>query len=366
LHPDQLIKKANLSQEDLKTQNKSFNSLDLNFRLKTNIQYKGYKQLTRIQEECIQPLIEGSDLVGIAKTGTGKTASFLIPIIEQLLARRRDFQSLIVVPTRELALQVDKELKSLTRGLKIYSACFIGGVNISKDMNTLKRKQHIVIATPGRLLDLMNRRAMSIHHSEVLVLDEFDRMLDMGFIKDVEKIVALMKNRRQTMLFSATIEKGQERHINKIVSNELRVQVDSGVESTDSVDQDIIRIAPKENKFEKMMELISQDGFEKILVFAETKRMVNNLTKKLRNRGLRAELLHGNKSQNYRVNALEKFRKGKVSILVATDVAARGIDVQDISHVINYQLPLTMDSYIHRIGRTGRAGKIGQAYTFID
>jgi ATP-dependent RNA helicase RhlE len=306
------------------------------------------------------------DLVGIANTGTGKTAAFLIPILERHYLSGGKLQALIVVPTRELALQVEKELKSLTYKMNVRSACFIGGVSINRDIGLLKRKPDIIIATPGRLLDLTDRQALSISKTEILVLDEFDRMLDMGFIRDVQKITHKMSSRKQNILFSATIDKTQEKHIREIVSNEVRVKVDSGNEATETVEQDIIRLLPTENKFEKFRALISQEGFNKVLVFAETKRMVNNLARKLNNQGYLVDTIHGNKSQNYRVKALEKFRKGNVSILVATDVAARGIDINDITHVINYQLPVSMDSYIHRIGRTGRAGNLGQAYTFID
>ena len=310
--------------------------------------------------------MRGGDIIGIADTGTGKTAAFLIPILDQLLRTRNASQSLIVVPTRELALQVADEFKQLAQNMNFSAACFIGGTNIQTDLKALKRYHHLIIGTPGRLLDLMNRKVLNIRNTGILVLDEFDRMLDMGFVKDVTTIVDKMHSREQTMLFSATLDPKQEKIIGGIVKDPLRVSVSSGLSPADTINQDIIRVNAGENKYGLLTDLISKDGFDKVLIFAETKRLVNKLGKSLQQSGFLADVIHGNKSQNYRNQALQKFKMGSVKVLVATDVAARGLDVENISHVINYQLPMTMDSYIHRIGRTGRAGRTGQAYTFID
>lgn len=366
INPEDLIKKATVTVEEPFVSSLTFDQMPLSDNLKRNIAEKGFTNPTQIQEETIQHLIDGKNLVGIANTGTGKTGAFLIPIIEQLLQRNKKFQSLIVVPTRELALQVEEEFKSMSQGLGIYSACFIGGTNVDKDIRKLKRFTHLIIGTPGRLIDLMNQGALKLRKFPILVLDEFDKMLDMGFIRDIRRITEAMELRKQTLLFSATVDKKQDKLIEELVYKPVHVSVDSGTKSSDRVNQDIIRVPEGKNKFHMLVDLLNQDGFDKVLVFAEQKHRVNRLGKKLNAAGITADVIHGNKSQNYRIKALDKFKSGQVRILVATDVAARGIDVADVSHVINFQLPMNMDSYIHRIGRTGRAGKAGQAYTFID
>ena len=304
--------------------------------------------------------------MGIANTGTGKTAAFLIPIIERLLQNSKPFTSLVVVPTRELALQIKEEFISLTKGMGLYAACFIGGTNLGRDIDQLKRRNHIFIGTPGRLLDLSQRRALRLQEISVLVLDEFDRMLDMGFIDDIQKMVHLMHNRRQTMLFSASVDKMQGSIINQMVQNPVEVKVSSGNSTSDQVEQDIIKVPRGSDKFEMLRNLMDDEQFQKVLIFAETKRLVDRVNKKLNQSGIRSDHIHGDKTQNYRIKALEKFKRGNVQVLVATDVAARGIDVSNVTHVINYQLPMSFNSYLHRIGRTGRANNIGKALTFVD
>ena len=361
-----MIKKAIPVQEEVQAETTYIKDLEINGTLKNNLFQKGYERLTKIQDQTLEPLSQGRDLIGIANTGTGKTAGFLIPIIQQMIEQRQRFQATIIVPTRELALQVEEEFKSIAKGLPLYSASFIGGTNINMDYRKLKRFNHIIIGTPGRILDLMNRGKLNFRHTEILVLDEFDRMLDMGFVNDVKKITAGIRKRRQTMLFSATIDPKQKNLISTFVQDPVRVSVNSGSKSADNINQDIIKVPEGSNKMNLLKDMIQKDDFEKVLIFAETKRIVNKIGKSLISSGVLADVIHGNKSQNYRTKALNKFRLGKVQVLVATDVAARGLDVNDVSHVINYQLPMTMDSYIHRIGRTGRAGKTGQAYTLID
>lgn len=290
----------------------------------------------------------------------------MIPIIQQLLENKAAFTSLVVVPTRELALQVEEEFRSLTKGLGLFSSSFIGGTNINRDLSQLQRKNHLIIGTPGRLIDLINRKALQVQNVSVLVLDEFDRMLDMGFVNDIKKIVRLMASRKQTMLFSATVDKTQKPMIDELLKNPVEVKVSSGVSTSDQIEQDIIRVPQGMDKFNMLLDLLGEAEFEKVLVFAETKRLVNKLSKRLSESGVKSDMIHGNKSQNYRNTALGKFKSGNVKVLVATDVAARGIDVSDVTHVINYQLPINFDSYVHRIGRTGRAGKTGKAFTFVD
>lgn len=364
-NPLSLIKKATAIKEEKFVSEFAFDDSKLHEKLKNNIKAKGYIRPTKIQEKSIHHLINQKNLIGIAATGTGKTGAFLIPIIHQMLVNKNT-TALVVVPTRELAQQVQDEFRSLTSGLGLYASCFIGGTNINKDISIAKKKNHFIVATPGRLDDLMNRNVLSLKNTSILVLDEFDRMLDMGFINDVRKISSAMSNRKQTILFSATIEKSQEKLIKEFISSPIKINVSSGLCSSNNVYQDIIKVSDSENKFDVLLSLLNKDTFEKVILFAETKRTADKISKKLKSSGLLSVTIHGGKSQNYRSKVIKLFKSGKTNILVATDVAARGIDVDNVSHVINYQLPMTMDSYIHRIGRTGRAGKIGKAYTFIN
>ena len=365
INPNSLVKKA--SQKDVLPykSKRSFSQFKLHRSLNKNILRKGYLNPTEIQEKCIDQLIGGKNLIGIAATGTGKTGAFLIPIVQRML-EKNNTTALVVVPTRELAQQVVAEFKSIALGTNLKAACFIGGTNVNSDIAMAKRNKNLVVGTPGRLNDLIDRNALRIDNTSILVIDEFDRMLDMGFIRDIRKIVATMRNRKQTMLFSATVDSSQEKLIKQLVNNPIRVNVTSGTRSSDNVDQNIIRIGNNENKFKVLLDLINGSSFDKVILFDETKRSVDRLCKRLLKSGIKSDAIHGNKSQNYRSRAIESFKRGKVKILVATDVAARGIDIAGVTHVINYQLPQTMDSYIHRIGRTGRAESVGTAYTFIN
>jgi ATP-dependent RNA helicase RhlE len=366
LNPNLLIKEAEQGAEaKIFRSDRLVSELPINSKLKQALASKGYTRPTEIQDRTLETLLDGKDILGIAQTGTGKTGAFLIPIIEKLLHQRINPYALVVVPTRELALQVEEEFKSMTLGLGLYSACFIGGTNINRDLQTLRRNSHVVIATPGRLLDLSDRGAIKLGKFQTLVLDEFDRMLDMGFIKDVNRILDGMKQRSHTMLFSATLDKSQQAMINNILTNHATVKISSGDRSGDSIAQDIIRLKPGEDKFVILKSMLKQNDFDKVLLFEETKHRVSRLCMKLNKAGIPSEQIHGNKSQNARQNALKAFKQGNVKVLVATDVAARGLDITDVSHVINYQVPQSHDSYIHRIGRTGRAGKVGKAYTFV-
>ena len=345
----------------------TFHQMPIHKGIKANLNRIGFTAPTEIQEKTYQKLLDKKDLIGIAATGTGKTGAFLIPIIQNLLeGGDQKFQSLIIVPTRELALQVEEEFTKLSQGLGLKASCHIGGTNIAKDLKALRRFNHIVIGTPGRLLDLKDRGSLKLNQFEVLILDEFDRMLDMGFIRDIRTIVSGMKSRKQTMLFSATKDKKQQKLIDEIVQTPFTVEVNSGKNSSKNVDQDVVRLKGDQNKYDALLNLLKGSGFDKVILFAETKRLADRLSKKLNKSGVNSDQIHGNKSQNYRVKALDRFKKGKVRVLVATDVAARGIDVNDVTHVINYQIPRDFDTYIHRIGRTGRAGKKGMAFTFVD
>jgi ATP-dependent RNA helicase RhlE len=367
LDPKQLINKSvQLTEEQDFIPNQSYEQLPININLKANLLKKGFVFPTQIQEETLAHLNAGKDLIGIANTGTGKTGAFLIPMIDRLLEQPKSFKTLVVVPTRELAVQVEQEFLALADGLNIHSACFIGGTNVQKDVAQLRRRKDLIIGTPGRLIDLANRGDLQLADISNLILDEFDRMLDMGFKRDIKKMVDLMPQRKQTILFSATVDNSQKSLIDSMLKNPVEVKVNAGTSASERVEQDIIRVPQGADKFKLLTDMMYDADFEKVLIFTETKRQADKLSKQLNNVDISADQIHGNKSQNYRNRALDKFKAGKVRVLVATDVAARGIDVSNISHVINYQLPLSFDSYVHRIGRTGRAGKLGKAFTFVD
>ncbi len=366
LDPNLLIRKVTEEVEKAYESKRIIKDLPIAFKLKESLTKKGFTKPTEIQDRTLETLLEGRDLLGIAQTGTGKTGAFLIPIIDQLMRNKKKPYALVVVPTRELALQVEEEFKSMTKGLKLFSACFIGGTNINKDVQNLRRDSHVIIGTPGRLLDLVSRKCLDLRVINTLVLDEFDRMLDMGFVNDVQRIIRGMHVRKHTMLFSATLDKTQNALIEEILNDPVTVKVSNGRSSGDFIEQEILRVENGQDKFKMLHDLVSQEGFEKVLIFEETKHKVKRLRQKLDKNGIPSDEIHGNKSQSARQSALNSFKQGKIKALVATDVAARGIDVSDVSHVINYQVPQTYDSYIHRIGRTGRAGKRGKAYTFVD
>lgn len=366
LYPNMLIQEAVVSSVKSITVDTKFEDMNIQPQLKENILKMGFVSPTEIQDKTYEKLLEGEDLMGIANTGTGKTGAFLIPILEKLLTNDRKFQSLIMVPTRELALQVYDEFKKLALNLKLTAACYIGGTNVEKDVRSLTNYFDIIIGTPGRLLDLKNRGSLKLGRFEVLVLDEFDKMLDMGFIHDIRLLVNAMVHRKQTMLFSATKDPKQQKIIAEMVFDPFIVEISSGDKSSKNVDQDIIRVQEGQDKFQLLMELLSDKNYDKVILFTETKHLANRVAKKLNSAGIKSDQIHGNKSQNYRVNALDKFKSGEIRVLVATDVAARGIDVNNVALVINYQMPMDFDTYIHRVGRTGRAGKTGKAFTFVD
>lgn len=361
-----LVKKAQPSGQAGFRSETPFTKLNLQPTLLKNLKGKGYESMTNIQEQSIFPLIDGRDLLGISNTGSGKTGAFLIPIIEHAKADQNNYTALIVTPTRELTLQIEEEFKSLSKGMNLFSASFIGGININSDFKSLNRKLHVIVGTPGRLLDLYDRKLLKLNQVNTLVLDEFDRMLDMGFVHDVKKLVNAMTKRSQTMLFSATLEPSQKVLIDGLLSDPVVVKINTGGTTSENVDQETIRVPEGRDKFEILASLFQDQTMDRVIIFTETKRLAERLSKKLNESGIKSGLIHGNKSQNFRNKTIEEFKKGTTRVLVATDVAARGIDVADVTHVINYQLPMSMDSYIHRIGRTGRAGKTGRAITFVN
>ena len=366
LDPRLFVKKAVPLTEARYESNRSINDLPVDSRIKTNLLAKGYSKPTEIQDKTIEAILNKNDLMGIAQTGTGKTGAFLIPVVHNLIGSKAAFQVLVVVPTRELAVQVEEEFTSIVKGLSMRSACFIGGTSVGRDIATLRQPVHVVIGTPGRLTDLARQGALRLTNFNTLILDEFDRLLDMGFSRDIQFIVKAMSNRKQTILFSATEEKNQQKLISELLHQPVEVRVAKGKTTGDHIDQEVVRIQPGETKMEVLLRMIKDQSFQKVIVFAETKRGVSTVRKTLHQSGVRVDEIHGNKSQNYRLKALNDFKSGKIRVLIATDVAARGLDISEVTHVINYQQPRDFDSYIHRIGRTGRAGKGGKAFTFIN
>ena len=365
IDPNRFINKVVLTEEveSFKLEH-AFRDFQIDQRLKQGIVAKGYITPTPIQDRTIPHILKGFDLVGIANTGTGKTAAFLIPLINKVLLNRKE-HVLIVVPTRELALQIDQELKEFSKGMRIFSVCCVGGANINRQITDLRYQNSFVIGTPGRLKDLINRRMINLAQFGSIVLDEADRMLDMGFIADMRFIMAGMPTGRHTLFFSATISYDIEVFIKEFLREPVRISVKTR-DTAKNVEQDIIRVRHGENKLDLLHDLLNQKEFSKVLIFGRTKHGVEKLSKLLAQRGFKSESIHGNKNQSKRQYALRLFKDSRVQVLVATDVAARGLDIADVSHVINYDMPATYNDYVHRIGRTGRGDKQGKALTFIE
>jgi len=342
----------------------SFADFQVSDQLKRNIIERGYKTPTPIQNKAIPSVLEGRDLIGIANTGTGKTAVFLIPLINKVLKDRRQ-KVLIVAPTRELATQIRDEFFAFSKGLNIYCALCIGGANMMRQKNDLKRNPNFVIGTPGRIQDLLRSRSLSLFDFGSVVLDEADRMVDIGFINDIKNIISFLPKVRQSLFFSATIDGKVKEILSSFVQNPVIVSVKTR-ETAENIEQKTIRVTDRNKKIEQLHDLLIQKEFEKVLVFGRTKHGVQRLSDELIKRGFKADAIHGNKKQNQRIKTLEKFKRSEIQILLATDVASRGLDIPNVSHVINYDLPESCDTYIHRIGRTGRLDKKGVALTFID
>ncbi|MEI8249403.1 MAG: DEAD/DEAH box helicase [Candidatus Taylorbacteria bacterium] len=333
-------------------------------RLKKNIVTKGYITPTPIQDKIIPHILRGSDVVGIANTGTGKTAAFLIPLIDKILKKPQE-KVIIVVPTRELAIQIEQEFKGFSPSLPLWATCCVGGASMGAQIAGLSRKNtNVVIGTPGRLKDLIERSKIRLNEFGTIVLDEADRMLDMGFIADIKFMVAKMPPTKHTLFFSATMSRDIEQLISTFLKNPVRISVKTQ-DTSNRIDQDIVRVPAGKEKNAVLYELLARPGFDKVIIFGKTKHGVERLAQTLVSRGFKAESIHGNKSHGQRQKALKFFKEHHVNILVATDVAARGLDISGVSHVINYDLPATYDDYVHRIGRTGRANKTGKALTFV-
>jgi superfamily II DNA/RNA helicase len=365
IHPSRFINRAKERVETPAYESKhAFDDFALNTALKRNIAAMGFAAPSAIQDQAIPIALTGADVIGLANTGTGKTAAFLLPIIEKLNGDEQRNSVLIMAPTRELAQQIDDEFRRFAKDLRLFSAICVGGTNIDRQIRDLKRQPHVIIGTPGRLKDLMNRRVLRLNNVNTFVLDEADRMLDMGFITDIRYVAEQLPRERQTLCFSATITPTIQTLVQDFMIEPQTVSVRTG-ETSDHVDQDVIEAYDKVHKLEVLSELLRKSEFEKVLVFGETKFGVQRLADALTKSDIPSEAIHGNKSQSQRQRALNAFKADRVKVLVATDVAARGLDIPDVSHVINFDQPQTYDDYIHRIGRTGRGGKSGKALTFV-
>ncbi|MDB5164768.1 MAG: ATP-dependent helicase RhlE [Candidatus Saccharibacteria bacterium] len=341
-----------------------FADFDIDPRLQANLASKGYETPSPIQDQTIPAALEGRDMIGIANTGTGKTAAFGIPVLNALMTRQQS-KALIVAPTRELAQQIEEEMRSLGKGGGFTGAVLIGGTSMGPQLRDLRAKPRLVIGTPGRIKDHIERRTIDLTQFNLVVLDEVDRMLDMGFVNDVTSILQELDKNRQSFFFSATMDPRVQGLIRTFSNDPETVSVKTG-DSSDNVHQDVIPYGGTHEKMDKLHDLLLQEDVAKVIVFDETQRSVEKLSNELVARGFAADAIHGGKSQGQRQRALESFKKNRTKILVATDVAARGIDVADISHVINFSEPQSYQDYVHRIGRAGRAGKIGYALTFVN
>lgn len=334
-------------------------------RLERNVISRGYETPTQIQDESIKSIMEGRDLIGLANTGTGKTAAFLLPIINKLLKTEGKNDVLIITPTRELAAQIEDDFRAFTKGMKLYSALCVGGTNINPQIKALAKEPHVVIGTPGRLKDLLEQRKLDLDFTDTLVLDEADRMLDMGFIKDVRFLCDAVPAKRQTLCFSATVTPDIQKLLDNLLTNPVKCSVRTNT-TNDHIHQSVVDAGDKTEKVEQLHDILIKEDVTKAIVFMRTKWSAQKLSDNLVKRGFKSEAIHGNKSQPQRQRALNAFKSDKVNILVATDVAARGLDIPEVSHVINFDEPETYDDYIHRIGRTGRAGLGGNAVTFVE
>lgn len=344
----------------------SFVDFGLDARLQKSVDAMGFEQATPIQLATMPVALTGQDILGSAETGTGKTAAYLIPAIQKLLAQGtpvHKLRVLVLVPTRELALQVADQALALVKHTDLRVAAIYGGVGMVNQEQALKRRTDIVIATPGRLQDHMNRGYVSFKDLQMLVLDEADRMLDVGFLPAIRKIARELPRERQTMLFSATLVPSILSLASEVTHKPARIAVETTV-APQAIEQTLFTV-PEHQKTEALQKLLADQEMESVLVFARTKHRADKIVKYLKKANIRADVIHGNRSQSQRVAALEAFRRGKARVLVATDIAARGIDVEGISHVVNYDVPMQAEDYVHRIGRTGRAQAVGSAYTLV-
>ncbi|XOV82618.1 MAG: DEAD/DEAH box helicase [bacterium] len=350
--------------------NDLFQKLGVSQKFQAALDAAGFVTPSKIQDQAIPALIEGRDVLGIAQTGTGKTAAFGLPLLQRLDARNSPAQpkhplGLVLAPTRELAIQIHKELTGFAASTSLRLGCIYGGVGQNPQVKMLRNGLDILIATPGRLLDLIGQQHVKLGHVELLVLDEADRLLDMGFIRDVKRIVAATPRKRQSLLFSATMPDAVAELAAEMLHKPVRVEVAPRQVTVEKIDQRVTMVATPD-KLAAMEHILRRDDVKKAIAFTRTKHGADKVARKLRNAGINAEAIHGNKSQNARNRALDAFKNGDAWVLVATDIAARGIDIDGVTHVVNFELPHEPESYVHRIGRTGRAGAAGSAWSLVD
>jgi ATP-dependent RNA helicase RhlE len=361
IDPARFVKLATAADNEVYQPTHTFEDFAINPHIKANLASLGYSVPTPIQDQAIPIALDGKDVIGLASTGTGKTAAFGVPILNRLVADQQA-KVLIMAPTRELAQQIEAEFRQIAQGSGLRGAVLIGGTSMSPQVRDLRANPRIVIGTPGRIKDHVERRNLNLATFNIVVLDEVDRMLDMGFVADIRTIFGQTSHDRQSYFFSATMDDRVNRLIQDFAAGAITVSVKSGV-TADNINQDMVRYGSTNEKMDKLHEALMAS--EKVIIFDETKRNVEKLGKELLARGFKADSIHGGKNQGQRQRALKRFKDNEVNILVATNVAARGIDVIDVTHVINYSLPQTYDDYIHRIGRAGRAGRVGHALTFV-
>lgn len=364
--PSKYIKKAveEVVPEGIEVVLTQFQDMPLHEGIKQNIIARKFTSPTKIQELTIPHILERKDVVGIANTGTGKTGAFVIPLLQRIY-RNETRKVLIIVPTRELAQQIQGEIRDFSFGLRIFSAVCIGGGAMYYQKRQLQRNPHFVVGTPGRLKDFVEQRVLCLSDFDTVVLDEVDRMVDMGFIQDITHLLSLLPHNRQSLFFSATVPPEVEKTILKFSKEPITISV-STQKSSDNVDQDIIKVPYGTNKFDILHDLLLKDELKKVLIFSRTKHGAEKLADMLYDKDFKVSCIHGDKPQRKREEAIRLFQDNVATIMIATDVAARGLDIDDITHVINYDEPATYEDYIHRIGRTGRANKKGVALTFVQ
>jgi len=362
------VKKGQNVEEKPYVSKHTFLDFPFNPQIHKNITRAGFINPRPIQDQAIPSVLDGKDVFGMANTGTGKTAAFILPLIEKIVQTKGQNKReivLIMAPTRELAMQIDSDFRALAFGLGIFSVACVGGLPIMKQIGEIQRGVSFVIGTPGRIKDLINRKVLDLSTCHSVVLDEADRMLDMGFRDDMVFILGKVpKEKRQTLFFSATLSPEVKKLTTEFLKDPVFISVISG-ETAKNIDQDIIRTRSKEEKLDKLYEVLKREGSNKVLIFREMKHSVDALTKDLTRLGFKVGCIHGDKRSRERIRTLDLFKKDHINILIATDVAARGLDIPDVTHVINYDVPQTYDTYVHRIGRTGRSGKKGIALTFV-
>ena len=366
IHPSRFINQAVKPEEVvIYRPEHTFNEFGLNERTVATLNHLGFINPTPIQDQCISLALAGNDVIGLANTGTGKTAAFALPVIDKTSRSPKVVGALILAPTRELAQQIDVDLRRFASGQKVYSALVVGGANINHQIRQIQRGPHVIIGTPGRVKDLINRRVLRLSQIETFVLDEADRMCDMGFVGDIRSIESEMPKQRQTLCFSATMTPAVKTIVEEFMISPRTVTVAQNV-TNDHIEQSVVEARDKAHKIDLLQEILQSEPYDKVIIFGETKYGVQRLADRLTSVDMSAVAIHGNKSQSQRERALRSFKNGESRILVATDVAARGLDIPNVSHVINFDAPKQYDDYIHRIGRTGRAGNSGRAMTFVE